>query len=98
MVEATTLLLLARRRLGDLHGRAVSATALRSLAGAGALAIVVGPLARWLAPLAERGLAGRALEVGAGILVGGLVYVATTALLGSEEPARVVRLARRRLG
>jgi putative peptidoglycan lipid II flippase len=98
MVEATTLLLLARRRLGDLHGRAVSATALRSLAGAGALAIVVGPLARWLAPLAEGGLPGRALEVGVAILVGGLVYVATTALLGSEEPGRLLGLARRRLG
>jgi peptidoglycan biosynthesis protein MviN/MurJ (putative lipid II flippase) len=98
MVEATALLLLARRRLGDLHGRAVTATALRSLAGAGALAVVVGPVARWLAPLADRGLPGRALEVGVAILVGGLVYVAATALLGSEEPGRLIRLARRRLG
>ena len=55
MVEATALLLLARRRLGDLDGRAVSATALRSLAGAAALALVVGPLMGWLAPLARAG-------------------------------------------
>jgi putative peptidoglycan lipid II flippase len=98
MVEATVLLLLARRRLGDLHGRAVTATALRSLAGAGALAVVVAPVARWLAPLGATGSPGRLVEVGAAIVVGGLVYAAVTAILGAEEPARFVRLARRRLG
>jgi putative peptidoglycan lipid II flippase len=98
MVEATVLLLLARRRLGDLHGRAVSLTALRALAGAGALAVVVAPVARWLEPLGQSGLLGRALEVGLAMLVGGLVYAAVTAILGAEEPGRFVRLARRRLG
>jgi putative peptidoglycan lipid II flippase len=98
LTEAAALLLLARRRLGRLGGRAVVATALRSLVGAGALALVVWPITAWLAPLGDSGLLGRTVEVGAAIVAGGLVYVATTAILGSEEPARVFRLALRRAG
>jgi putative peptidoglycan lipid II flippase len=99
LAEAAALIVLARRRLGTLHGGEVASSALRSAVGAGGMALVVLPLAQALAPMIQNGgPVERLLGVGLEIALGAGAYLAVTVLLRSEEPARVFAALRRRTG
>lgn len=98
LFESGLLLLLARRRLGGLREGEVARSAARAIVGAAVLAGALVPLSGLLAPLGRmRGL-GEVAEVGGAIAAGGAIYLATTVILRSDEPGRLLVLARRRVG
>ena len=97
VVEAALLLLLARRRLGGAHDGELVASALRSGLGAAALGLallLVLPLLGGM--VGGDGLVGRALALLGAVWLGAAVYLGATLALRSEEPRRVLSMARRR--
>lgn len=85
-----------RRKTGILDGRAVALAFLRACLAAAGMAAAV----RFLHPLMQRLVPGmdmprQALQLGAVIAAGGLVYGSLSLLLGSEESRQAARLFRR---
>jgi putative peptidoglycan lipid II flippase len=98
-VEAALLLVVARRRLGGIDDARLAASTIRSLAGAGALALVLAPVVRALQfVLGQTTLADRLVFVGVAVALGTIVYASATIMLRAEEPMRVIAMVRGRLG
>src|SRR5581483_5604096 len=98
-IEAALLLALARRRLGGLDDARLAASTIRSLAGAGALALVLAPVLRALdLALGQTTLGDRLVVVGVAVALGAIVYAGATIALRAEEPMRVIAMVRERLG
>lgn len=95
-VEATALFTAGRRRLAGLDLRPLVDSAMVSLAAAGAMGLAVLGFSILAAPWLHL-LGGLAFVAGA-IGIGGLVYLAATAALGSPELGQLERLIRRRTG
>jgi putative peptidoglycan lipid II flippase len=89
-LEVVWLLLIARRRLGGIQGRALMASLARFVVGAGIMAVVVG-LWMMLARFVDERLAGVA-----GAILGVAVYLAATLALGSPEIRPLLDLVLRR--
>jgi len=95
-VNVALLLILLRRRVGRLGGRALAASAVR-LAAASALMgwVVWGLQARWFPPL-QAGFVVRAVALTAIIAVGLLTYLVAAALLRAPELGELRQLRQRR--
>ena len=89
-LEVVWLLLIARRRLGGIQGRALMASMARFVVGAGIMALAVG-LWMMLARFVDERLAGVA-----GAILGVAVYLAATLALGSPEIRPLLDLVLRR--
>lgn len=93
LLEAFLLLMLLRRRLGGLDGRALAASVGRTALAAAAMGAALYPLAQWAAAQPE----GVRLAVDVGALLGGVaIFVGVSALLRAPELGQVIALARRR--
>jgi putative peptidoglycan lipid II flippase len=92
-IAAVLALALLGRRIGEVVPPAVRATAVRSVVAATGLGIA----AALVAGSIGRDTPGRAaLAVAAGVITGGLVYVAALAMLRSDELRGLLRAVRRR--
>lgn len=99
LLEGALLIAVARTRLAGLDEPRLIESALRSLAGAALLSLVLLLVAPTIAGLgAAAGDLGRLLLVGAAVGAGAAVYLAATVALRSEEPTQLLGLVRRRLG
>jgi putative peptidoglycan lipid II flippase len=85
-----------RRRFGGLELRRLTSTSIRITIAAAALAGVGWLVWDVLDQALGRGLVGQVISLGAGLGVGGLVYVAVAKLLRVEELEQMIRLLRRR--
>lgn len=95
LLEALLLLILLRRRLGGLDGRALVASVGRTTIAAALMGAALYPLAQW----AGAQEAGVRIATDIGALLGGVVlYIGVSALLRSPELGQVMALARRRRG
>ncbi len=93
LLEAFLLLMLLRRRLGGLDGRALAASVGRTALAAAAMGAALYPLAQWAAAQPD----GVRLAVDVGALLGGVaIFVGVSALLRAPELGQVIALARRR--
>jgi putative peptidoglycan lipid II flippase len=87
-----------RRKFGGLELRRLLSTGARITIAAAALAGVGWVVWDILDQALGRGLVGQIISLGAGLAIGGLVYVAVAKLLRVEELEQMTRLLRRRRG
>ena len=93
LLEALLLLILLRRRLGGVDGRALALSVGRTALAAGVMGAALYPLAQWAAIQA----AGMQMAADAIALLGGVaLFIGVSALLRAPELGQVVALARRR--
>ena len=93
LLEALLLLILLRRRLGGVDGRALALSVGRTALAAGVMGAALYPLAQWAA--AQE--AGMQMAADAIALLGGVaLFIGVSALLRAPELGQVVALARRR--
>lgn len=96
-LQSAVLFFLLHRRVERIEGVALLRSGLRSLGGALLAAVAVIPLQPWLeGVLPGVGLVDQALRLGLLALLGGAIYLAATALLGSPELREAWALLRRR--
>ena len=93
-VEMLVLLWLLRKRLGGIDSRSVGSTLLRSIAGAGVMAII---LKLWVqqGPIFPPALENLIVAIG-GIMLGIITYCLVSWLLRSEELSLVLAMVRSR--
>jgi putative peptidoglycan lipid II flippase len=93
LLETLLLLILLRRRLGGIDGRALAFSAGRTALAAAIMGAALYPLAQWAGAQPE----GVRLLVDVGALLGGVVlFIGASALLRAPELGQVMALARRR--
>ena len=93
LLEALLLLILLRRRLGGVDGRALALSVGRTALAAGVMGAALYPLAQWAATQT----AGVQVVADAVALLGGVaLFIGVSALLRAPELGQVVALARRR--
>ena len=93
LLEALLLLILLRRRLGGVDGRALALSVGRTALAAGVMGAALYPLAQWAATQT----AGVQMVANAVALLGGVaLFIGVSALLRAPELGQVVALARRR--
>ncbi len=93
LLEALLLLILLRRRLGGVDGRALALSVGRTVLAAGVMGAALYPLAQWAATQA----AGMQIAADAVALLGSVaLFIGVSALLRAPELGQVVALARRR--
>lgn len=94
-LEALLLVLLVRRSLGSIEGRALANSLLRTAAAAAVMGLLLWVLARW----SQAPDAPPLLLVGVlGLLLGAGVYAETSVLLRHPELQQALALVRRRRG
>lgn len=97
LLDMVFLVLLLRPKLGHLNGRAVATSFVKSVLASLAMSLVVWWTVRLLDPhLNLASNLGRLIEVGVGIAVGAVVYLAAAVALRMEEIPLIRRLFRRR--
>ena len=93
LLEALLLLILLRRRLGGVDGRALALSVGRTVLAGGVMGAALYPLAQWAATQT----AGVQVVADAVALLGGVaLFIGVSALLRAPELGQVVALARRR--
>lgn len=95
IVELGLLLWLVHRTLGGLDGARLGRTFLRAALAAAMMGLALVGLQAWW-PLPVDGLLGQALFLGAGLVLGGVVYLVATWCLGLEEIRALGRIPWRR--
>lgn len=86
-----------RRRLGGIHGREISRSALKILAASAAMGVVMGVLARALEPRGG-GLAGNLMQLGVASASGLAAFLAVAFALKAEEVIFILGIISRKLG
>jgi putative peptidoglycan lipid II flippase len=89
-LEVTWLLLIARRRLGGIEGRALLTSVARFATGSAGMALVIG-LWMILARSVDERLVGMA-----SVILGAAVYLVVTLAMGSPEIRALLKLVMRR--